>query len=97
MVNNICHFADPPLSSIAASSDHDSGVFLIVTCCLVEPVAAGGMKVNEMAEKTLKKFTTGFEGCISSLTLSATHHVQLMDDVMDGENVRECPVRASRR
>ena len=55
------------------------------------------MQVDQLSQKTLRKFTTGFVGCISNLTLAATHHVKLMDDVTDGENVRECGVKASRR
>ena len=53
-------------------------------------VTIGGMHVDQLAHNTLKKFTTGFEGCISDLTLAAKHHVDLMEDVEDGENIHEC-------
>jgi hypothetical protein len=49
---------------------------------------AGGMP--QVAQSTVGKFSSGFIGCISNLTLATDYKVDLMDEVRDGRNVEQC-------
>ena len=51
---------------------------------------AGGMPSDSLAHKTLKKFTSGFQGCIANVTLATDYKINLMHDVIDGENIKQC-------
>ncbi|XP_013414404.1 pikachurin [Lingula anatina] len=46
--------------------------------------------VNDMAEKTLHKYTGGFVGCISHFTLATDYHVKFVAQASSGQNINQC-------
>ena len=53
-------------------------------CCL----CAGGM--DNIVLGTLRKYSTGFVGCLSNVTLAADYAIDLTGDADDGRNIRQC-------
>jgi len=49
---------------------------------------AGGM--DNIVLGTLHKYSSGFVGCLSSLTLATDYSVDLFDGADDGRNLRQC-------
>ena len=52
-------------------------------------LSAGGME--DIVHNTLRKYTIGYQGCISSATLATDYRLQLIDDADDGSNISRCP------
>jgi len=50
--------------------------------------AAGGM--DSIVLGTLHKYTSGFVGCLSNVTLANDYSIDLIADADDGRNVRQC-------
>jgi len=50
---------------------------------------AGGM--DNIVLGTLHKYSSGFVGCLSNVTLASDYAVNLIRDAVDGRNIRQCP------
>ena len=48
----------------------------------------GGMP--EVSQKTLKKFTSGYNGCLQDFTLAEDYRLQMVQSAQNGRNVRRC-------
>ena len=51
---------------------------------------AGG--IQDVLENTQRKFTSGFVGCISDLTLAEDYPMKLVEKAQSGRNVHSCSV-----
>jgi len=48
----------------------------------------GGME--EVLHQTFKKYTTGFNGCVTNVTLATDYHIDLMAEAAEGRNIVKC-------
>jgi len=46
---------------------------------------------------TLHKYTSGFVGCLSNVTLATDYSIDLIVDADDGRNIRQCSDDGVRR
>jgi len=52
------------------------------------PLISGGM--DDVVHGTLFKYTSGFVGCISNITLGEDYELNLMKEADDGSNISRC-------
>ena len=48
------------------------------------------MPIDQIAHGTLRKYNSGFNGCIKDVMLATDFKVDLMADAADGENIHQC-------
>jgi hypothetical protein len=46
--------------------------------------------MEDVVHNTMLKYTKGFVGCISDVTLATDYHIDLMAEVSEGQNILEC-------
>ena len=51
-------------------------------------IISGGMR--EIVHSTLKKYKTGFSGCIANVTIATDYTLDLLGEAVAGENIRQC-------
>ena len=49
---------------------------------------SGGMP--EISQNTLKKFTSGYDGCLQDFTLTKDYRLQMVQSAQNGQNVIRC-------
>jgi len=50
----------------------------------------GGMAIDQLTHGTLRKYSSGFWGCIKDVMLATDYKLDLMADAADGENIHQC-------
>jgi len=76
---------DPPRGSTGPAAESD------IRDCLVDwPVLSGAGGMDNIVLGTLRKYSTGFVGCLSNVTLAADYAIDLTGDADDGRNIRQC-------
>lgn len=55
---------------------------------IIGALYVGGMK--EIALHTNRHYWRGLVGCLSHFTLSTDYHVSLVEDAVDGKNIKTC-------
>lgn len=55
---------------------------------LVYFIFLGGMP--DVSQRTLKKFTSGYNGCLQDLTLAEDYRLQMVQSAQNGQNVLRC-------
>ena len=90
---------DPPRGSTGPAAESD------IRDCLVDwPVLSGAGGMDNIVLGTLRKYSTGFVGCLSNVTLAAVpagsrghdvtlaadYAIDLTGDADDGRNIRQC-------
>jgi len=51
-------------------------------------MSAGGM--DNIVLRTLRKYSAGFVGCLSNVTLAADNSIDLIVNADEGRNIRQC-------
>jgi len=46
--------------------------------------------MEEVLHQTFKKYTTGFSGCVTNITLATDYHIDLMAEAAEGRNIVKC-------